>query len=112
MLGREAFESQSLRYRLWYYTGNLPYSRRQLIDKMHEAFCEYEGVIFTDDGRLWPIPDEIESIMGEDGRWLSLYLERDENGLPLRKVRNTYKLSVLYLYFCITSPETAAKIIK
>lgn len=62
--------------RLWLTARNETLSRREFIEDIARTIYDFHrkgGVIVSGDtGRIWPIPDVFE-VMGEDGRWLSLY---------------------------------------
>jgi hypothetical protein len=73
--------------RLWLVARNENMSRRAFIDDIAKTIYDFhhEGGIIRcgNTGRIWPIPDVYE-VMGEDGRWLSYWLE-SEDGRPKRK---------------------------
>lgn len=88
--------------RLWLAARNMPYSRRQWLNKLAEAIYGFDGVILLPDGRRFPLPD-IDAVMG-DPRWLSYYFE-ELNGLPKREVKLIERLLILDLYFRIAKPD-------
>ena len=107
------FQNESTQRRLWMMTCNmLPKSRRKALDEIASALFHFEGLIFTHNGRLWPIPEDMEAIFCSEGRGLDTYRETTDFGTPKRGVRNLNRLVVLYLYFRIKDPDVADRIIQ
>lgn len=110
---RNQIENEHFQRRLWMSSCSLlPDSRRKALDEIAATIYDYDGLIFTEDGRLWPIPEDFETIFCQEGRGLDTYREEGKNGIPKRRVRNLNRLIVLYLYFSIKYPEIALKIAK
>ncbi len=88
--------------RLWLAARNMPISRRQWLDVMANTIFNFDGVILSPEGTLWPIP-EVDDVMG-DPRWISLYFE-ESDGKPRRAVKLIERLRMLDLYFRIAKPH-------
>jgi hypothetical protein len=66
--------------RLWLAARNESLTRRAFIHDIALTVYDFKGEILDESGRKWNIPD-IYEVMGEDGRWLSYYLQ-DCEGRP------------------------------
>lgn len=102
---KEDLNNKSYQKRLWLAARNMPYSRREWMNRISSAIYEFKGEILCPYNRLWPSPD-IDDVIGDDGRWLSYYFEETE-GEPKRSVRKIEALRLIDLYFRIKHPHIA-----
>jgi hypothetical protein len=59
--------------RLWLAARNMPYSRREWLDKLCSGIYDFDGEIRDKYDLPWHIPDDyIDSVMG-DSRWISYF---------------------------------------
>lgn len=91
--------------RLWWAAKNLRISSYAWLDVMEETFRLYDGVVFSDDGAEWPIPD-VDVTFGGDRRWISMYLE-SEDGLPRRIPKRLDRVQLIDLCIRIKYPDIA-----
>lgn len=95
--------------RLWMTARNEPLSRRKLIEDIAWTIYNFNGLIRSDKGHKWPIPDVYEA-MGEDGRWLSYYF-KEVDGRPFHtpSALTLERRRILDLHYRIKYPEIARK---
>ena len=108
---KDELKEESVQRRIRIAFSNMPYSRRQWPDKIADAVFKFEGNILLPDGRPWPIPKDIDAVLG-DARWFS-YFKKEIDGEPyIKNVRNKEKLVLISLYFQIKRPKIAAHFIR
>ena len=99
---KDQLTDQTYIKRLWLAARNMHISRRQWPNVIAYVIYNFDGVILAPDERPWPIP-HIDDVFG-DPRWFSYYFEEND-GEPLRKVRQKERLRVIDLYFRIAKPH-------
>ena len=91
---------------------NINISRRNWYDELSSCFCGwgYSYDVQYPSGEPYPVPDDIDEVMGNDpdARWISLFLELDDTGMrPRFHSRKLERVRLIDLYFRIKHPNIA-----
>lgn len=93
------------RRRLWMAARNMGISRRKWLDELADVIYNFDGEILYPNGTKWDISDiDIDEIMG-NSRWMSAFLEKNNNGEPCRETPLIERLRIIDLFFQIKYPH-------